>query len=206
MNKKRIFLTIAISIFVVVAILLLKFPVGQNIKSFAENIFPQNKQIHQFPAGQPPKSAGKFQRLISKFKPTKIKPIFSYKVNGCGEGDQKQTKKQAGRKNSPSEFFNRPKTIRLEAQGNAVKYYRADYHLCCRQVEIKSDIRDNQIKIYEIWHGRGCRCQCYSSLEATVDKLKPGNYQVEVYKTGTDPVLDKGEPKLLISRKIRIPS
>ena len=94
----------------------------------------------------------------------------------------------------------------MEAQGNTVKYYRADYHLCCRRVEMKFEVRDNQIKIYEVWHGRGCRCQCYSSLEAIVDKLPPGNYQVEVYKTGTDPILDKGEPKLLISRKIHIPS
>ncbi|MFH0817114.1 MAG: hypothetical protein V1909_00595 [Candidatus Micrarchaeota archaeon] len=111
------------------------------------------------------------------------KPGFSYTVKGCAENNiNVETRGLLQDDRGPG----------LIISGNQIRYYRAINHLCCRKAVIRSEISTSEINIYEEWSGRGCKCMCFSEIEAVSERLPPGQYSVTVYETGTKPVT--GEP------------
>ena len=71
-------------------------------------------------------------------------------------------------------------------EGGRVRYERALRHLCCRTVALHHEVEDRQIRIVEMWTGRGCRCHCSSTVGASLEGLPAGRYTISVRRTGTE--------------------
>ncbi|MBU3934444.1 hypothetical protein KKC00_00515 [Patescibacteria group bacterium] len=123
---------------------------------------------------------------------------FLYSVKGCAESDQGMAIKELS--------GGIEQEAKIEVLGNQIKYSRAIDHLCCRKADIEKEKENSIINIYEVWSGIGCKCMCFSEIEAILDNIPIGNYTVNVYEKGTQSG-DNNEPmeqKLIISRGVDI--
>ncbi|MEM7819561.1 MAG: hypothetical protein QXD48_01900 [Candidatus Aenigmatarchaeota archaeon] len=109
--------------------------------------------------------------------------VFFSLVKGCAETDKGMATKLI------NETEQEPK---IEVYGNEILYSRAIKHLCCRKVEIEKEIAKPVINIYEVWSGNGCRCICFSEIQAKLQIVPSGFYVINVYEKGTQP--ESGEP------------
>ncbi len=90
--------------------------------------------------------------------------------------------------------------------GRGIRYSRADTHLCCRMVVVRRQIQKRRIALTEFWTGDGCRCMCFSQIEANLTNLASGEYEITVYSAGVEPITGRQlEPKVLLTQKVRIP-
>ena len=118
-------------------------------------------------------------------------------VKGCAETEKGTTTKSVG--------VETEKEPTIEVNGNNVVYSRALNHLCCRKAEIEKEIGDFTINIYEVWSGVGCKCICFSEIEAKLKNIPSGTYKVNVYEKGTQPDGDEPmEQTLIISEDITV--
>jgi hypothetical protein len=125
-------------------------------------------------------------------------PRLSLQVKGCAETDQGMASRAVGSENEQEPA--------IEVIGNAVRYTHALHHQCCRKVEFEHEIQGNEINLYEVWSGEGCRCECFSEIQADLEFIPSGNYLVRVYERGTQPGSSElMEEKLLISEEISVP-
>ena len=123
--------------------------------------------------------------------------IFSFLVKGCAETDSGMAVKSSGE----GEIIEQEPEI--EIIGGKIIYSRAINHLCCRKAEIEKEIGESTINIYEVWSGLGCKCICFSEIEAEIENLPSETYTINVYEKGTDPTTQEPmEEKLIISRAI----
>ena len=123
--------------------------------------------------------------------------VLSSLVKGCAETDKGMAT------NSLSEGTEQEPKIKVS--GNQIKYSRAINHACCRKAEIQKEIVSSTINIFEDWSGIGCKCMCFSEIEATLSKVPSGSYVVNVYEKGTKPGSDEQmEQKLIITRNISV--
>jgi hypothetical protein len=120
---------------------------------------------------------------------------FSCSVRGCAETEN-------GLATRGADEAERGPSIMIS--GNQVTYSRAINHLCCRKAVIQKDISPGRIDIYEVWSGLGCRCMCFSEMEATVKGLPAGRYSVNVYEQGTTPEGNPMERSVVVSRDVWI--
>jgi hypothetical protein len=122
--------------------------------------------------------------------------IFMPSVKGCAETAKGETARAInGTEQAP----------RIEVVGNQIKYSRALHHLCCRKATVEQGMSGPSISIYEDWSGIGCKCICFSEIEASISNVQPGSYVVNVYEKGTRP--DSGErmeQKLLITQNVHV--
>ena len=86
----------------------------------------------------------------------------------------------------------------IHTEGSTVRYSRALRHQCCRSVGFHHQVEGSEIKLVEFWTGAGCRCICFSSLDAVLEKVPPGHYTVNVYQSGLRPGTDELLPELLV--------
>jgi len=95
----------------------------------------------------------------------------------------------------------------IEVLGNNITYSRVAHHLCCRTVQIEKHTDDPPfIKINEIWGGIGCKCECFSEINATISGMPNGTYFVSVYEEGTKPGGNEPiQPALIASSRVEIP-
>ncbi len=107
-----------------------------------------------------------------------LKPFFSSSVKGCAESDSGVNVRGLEQNDRGPGFL---------LSGNQLVYYRAVNHLCCRKAVVRSEVTGSRIDVYEVWSGQGCRCMCFSEIEASIERLAPGRYTVNVYETGTKP-------------------
>ncbi len=122
---------------------------------------------------------------------------LSSSVKGCAETEKGTTAKSVGKETE--------KEPTIEVNGNNIVYSRALNHLCCRKAEIEKEIGDFTIDIYEVWSGVGCKCICFSEIEAKLKNIPSGTYKVNVYEKGTQPDSDEPmEQTLIISDEITI--
>ncbi|MFH1448119.1 MAG: hypothetical protein ABIG39_04610 [Candidatus Micrarchaeota archaeon] len=103
---------------------------------------------------------------------------LSYSVKGCAETENGLTTR------GPLQTDRGPSIVVSEGE---VSYSRALNHLCCRKAVVEKEIRLSEINIFEVWGGQGCRCMCFSEIEANLSNLTPGKYMINVYETGTKP-------------------
>ncbi len=119
------------------------------------------------------------------------------RVTGCAETDRGTPTRSA----QPE-----PETPpTLEVTGASVKYSHALSHLCCRKAEIACSVEGAAMTLSEIWSGPGCRCLCFSELEAVIDNIPPGTYTVVIDERGTQP--NSGEPmpiRVLLTQTITV--
>ena len=95
---------------------------------------------------------------------------------------------------------------KIEVVGGGIRYSRAGQHQCCRKVEILKQVQKGKIVLTEYWTGEGCRCVCFSQIEATLTKLVSGDYEVTVYSGGIETTTHTNiEPKTLLSQMVKIP-
>lgn len=121
--------------------------------------------------------------------------ILSPLVKGCAETDKGMAIKSIGEGTEQE-----PK---IEVNGNEALYSRAISHLCCRKAEIEKETENSVINIYEVWSGIGCKCMCFSEIEAKLQNVPSGTYKVNVYEKGTQPgSKEPMEQKLIISQNI----
>ena len=121
--------------------------------------------------------------------------ILSPLVKGCAETDKGMATKSLGEGTEQE-----PK---IDVNGNEVLYYRAINHLCCRKAEIEKETESSIINIYEVWSGIGCKCMCFSEIEAKLQNVPSGTYTVNVYEKGTKPgSKEPMEQTLIISQNI----
>lgn len=121
---------------------------------------------------------------------------LSYSVKGCAETDKGVATKSYGTEKEP----------KIEIVENKIIYSRAINNQCCRKAVIEKETKDNIINIYEVWSGVGCKCICFSEIEATIDNIPKGHYVVNVYEKGIKPG-DNNEPmdqKLIATKEIDI--
>jgi hypothetical protein len=139
---------------------------------------------------------GIFRLLTPKSAPTALNKIaFSSLIRGCAETDKGMATRSSGEGTEQE-----PK---IEINGNQIKYSRAINHMCCRKAEIQNEIINSTINIFENWSGIGCRCMCFSEIEAAVNDVPPGSYIVNVYEKGIQPG-DNNRPmeqKLIITQE-----
>jgi hypothetical protein len=118
-------------------------------------------------------------------------------VKGCAETEKGTTTKSFGKETEKEPI--------IKVNGNNVVYSRALNHLCCRKAEIEKEIGDFTINIYEVWSGVGCKCMCFSEIEAKLKNIPSGTYKVNVYEKGTKPGSDDPmEQTLIISDEVTI--
>jgi hypothetical protein len=130
--------------------------------------------------------------------PSTPEPRLSPLVKGCAETDQGMASRAAG-----GESEQEPA---IEVIGNTLRYTRALQHQCCRKVEFEHEIQGDEITLYEVWSGEGCRCMCFSEIQVDLEFIPSGNYLVRVYEKGTQPGSSEPmEQKLLISVEISVP-
>ena len=118
--------------------------------------------------------------------------ISTWQVKGCAEAATRADTKFP----SSGDFTDLPDlatsgTDGLSGDADSIVYTRNVSHLCCRQVEVSLERRENTITITEYWHRQGCKCKCSSLVRAVVRQLPKGDYRVIAVETGTDPVDDK---------------
>jgi hypothetical protein len=119
-------------------------------------------------------------------------------VKGCAETDQGMQARAPGDENEQEPA--------IEVIGNTVRYTRAITHQCCRKVEFEQEIQGANISLFEVWSGEGCRCECFSEIQADLEFVPSGDYLVHVYEKGTQPGSSEPmEQKLLISEEISVP-
>lgn len=111
---------------------------------------------------------------------------FSYLITGCAT--EKEVKSKT---NVAAAEPLMPEELTVKVKGDSVLYLRNVNHLCCRQAKLSTERKDSSITITEYWYRQGCKCKCSSTIEAVVDKLAKGNYNIIIIETGTDPVNDK---------------
>ncbi len=133
-------------------------------------------------------------------KPVQEKPqepqdiVFGAKITGCAETDAGMATRAAGETREPSVFV----------KDYDIIYNRAIEHQCCRKVELMKEVSKNEIKITENWSGPGCRCICYSKIEAKLSNVAEGTYTVNVYEEGINPDNTLMEKKLIVSKTVRV--
>jgi hypothetical protein len=120
---------------------------------------------------------------------------FSSTIRGCAQREYGMTPK--GTLNEEME-----PSIRIE--GNKVEYSRTLNHMCCRMAILDRKIEGWTINIYENWSGLGCRCMCFSEINATAKNLPRGTYTVNVYERGINPDGSQIKEKLIISDLVTI--
>jgi hypothetical protein len=92
---------------------------------------------------------------------------------------------------------------KIEVIGNEVVYSRATNHQCCRKVEVTKEAQASTINVYESWTGLGCKCMCFSEIEARLQNLPAGTYTVNVYSKATDPLTEEPMPQgAIISQEV----
>lgn len=79
----------------------------------------------------------------------------------------------------------------INTDGDSIVYSQYREHLCCRRVNVTTQRLGNVITFTENWYGRGCKCNCRSTLRAVVNQLPKGEYRVYAIYTATDPFDDK---------------
>jgi hypothetical protein len=130
--------------------------------------------------------------------PNPPEPQLALQVKGCAETDQGMASRAAG-----GESEQEPA---IEVIGEEIRYTHALQHQCCRKVEFTHEIQGNEISLYEVWSGEGCRCECFSEIQADLEFIPAGNYLVQVYERGTQPGSSEPmEEKLLVSEEITFP-
>jgi hypothetical protein len=127
------------------------------------------------------------------FKPTSV--ALSSLVKGCAETDK-------GMETRGADETERAPSITIS--GNQINYSRAINHQCCRKAVIEKEISGSAINIFEVWSGEGCRCICFSEIEATLENIPAGHYAVNVYEKGTKPDGTSMEQATIISKEIDV--
>lgn len=115
-------------------------------------------------------------------------------IKGCAETDKGMATRAEGIEKNPQ----------IEVNGNEVLYSRAISHQCCRQAEIEKETQNSTINIYEVWSGEGCRCMCFSEIEAKIQNVPSGRYAVNVYVKGTETNGEPIEQMIIISKDVVI--
>lgn len=131
----------------------------------------------------------------------------SWSVKGCAEKATLSNTKfpRSGEYNDYPDLP-APESLGIKADGDSIMYSRFQQHLCCRQVKVTVEKKENSITFTEYWFGQGCKCRCSSTVHAVVRELPKGDYQVYGITTGTDPVENKPTNKkdTLLTEKITI--
>lgn len=129
--------------------------------------------------------------------PSPVPFQLTARVTGCAETDQGTSTRSA--QPEPE------KPPALEVTGSTLKYTHSLTHLCCRKAEFVHSIEGSTITLSEVWSGPGCRCRCYSELEAVLDNVPPGTYTVSIDERGTEPNRDTPMPiHVLLTQTITV--
>lgn len=116
---------------------------------------------------------------------------FNYTVKGC-----------ASQENIKRSFYSpihNKEHIKVIAKDNSILYQRSINHLCCKNVSLSYNIKDKTtINIYEIWKGTGCKCLCFSEINATISNLPRGEYHVNLYE------INNNKTKKILSTTVSI--
>ncbi|RLI98282.1 MAG: hypothetical protein DRO99_01125 [Candidatus Aenigmatarchaeota archaeon] len=120
-------------------------------------------------------------------------------VRGCATGGSNNdalARSKSNKERRPS----------VTVHGDTIIYDRAISHLCCRiaNVELTGPIENGRIDIYETWSGPECRCMCFSELGMKLSNLAPGDYTVNVHKSGFDANGMPLEDELIVAEEVRI--
>lgn len=111
---------------------------------------------------------------------------FSYLITGCASEKEVKLNEKAA---DEGPFL--PEELTVTVKGDSILYSRIVTHLCCRKVKLSTEIKESSITITEYWYRHGCKCKCNSTINAIVDKLIKGNYNIRIIETGTDPFNDQ---------------
>jgi len=129
--------------------------------------------------------------------------VFTSSVKGCAMAEASGTKaaeEPLVREKAINIYSNgnTEGTPKLEVNGNTIEYSRNVSHLCCRKAYVAQEVKDAVINIHEIWSGINCKCVCSSVMEARLENIPAGSYEVNVYEEGTNEY--PMEQKLIISK------
>lgn len=94
---------------------------------------------------------------------------FTYQVKECSE-----EKFRSSNTTSVSE-------IDYQVQGSTLHIDQQLNYVCCADIELRREVTDNTIKIYEKNVGGMCKCLCTYPVSFTVRDLTSGRYNLQIY-------------------------
>ena len=103
--------------------------------------------------------------------------LFQPNIHGCAETE----KGMATRSLTP------PTELKITPNANGFFFRHALDHQCCRKAELTYTREGNTLTIIETWSGAGCRCRCFSELEAQVSGLERGGLHIRILERGIAP-------------------
>lgn len=169
------------------------------IKTTSDN----EKELHRKPVGDAPEQSSSEPFNMPSFPNKHVAPIFlehgQHKVNVEGCLASKSKGDESGR-SFPQKIqlkASQDHEILIKALPTGIHLTHSLTHACCLEVKLEGTIKDDNIKIREIFSGEPCRCLCSSKIDFYLGARK-GLYNVEVLSN------QKGEEMIVYSTKIDV--
>ena len=124
------------------------------------------------------------------------KPEISFyaSVKGCAESEKGVTARVWEAERGPT----------IVTCSGEIVYSRAVNHQCCRKVALEKEISGQNVNIYEVWSGQGCKCMCFSEVEVIIGNITPGRYMVNIYEKGTNSAGEPMEQTTVMSQEVKV--
>lgn len=124
---------------------------------------------------------------------------FVPEIQGCAQKENSTTPEVSDSANSRSPGFGEEKPPLVEMNGTTLVYSRALNHNCCMGLSLSSEVNGNEIKFYETWTGKTCRCVCFSEVGGRLENLPVGTYAIRIIQKGSPEGLEPAGDILLYS-------
>ncbi len=103
---------------------------------------------------------------------------FTPSISGCAETEKGMATRS---------LLNRPNELVITPLADGFRFHHALTHQCCRKAELTHRIEEQVITIFETWGGEGCRCMCFSELDAQLTGLERSGYHIQIIECGRLP-------------------
>jgi hypothetical protein len=92
-------------------------------------------------------------------------PRLSYQAGACDETNVLELKDQ----------------VTFTTAANKILIDQQARYVCCAKIDMILQQQDNLLKVIETNTGKVCKCICGYHLQAQIEDLPPGSYQVQVW-------------------------
>jgi hypothetical protein len=92
-------------------------------------------------------------------------PRLSYQAGACNETDVANLKDQ----------------VTFSTAANKILIDQQARYVCCAKIDMVLQQQGSQLKVIETNTGKVCKCICGYHLQAQIEDLPPGSYQVQVW-------------------------
>ncbi len=137
-------------------------------------------------------------------------PKLTFSVGGCRSQERSAmpargiTTRIAQAK--PQANSRQDKNLQVVVKEQTLSFSHPLHYVCCAELQLDHQIKNNVITVTETNVGKMCRCMCGYSINATLGKLPKGTYDLQIY--GVKYVAKSGDaeikPNLLFRRQVDV--